>query len=183
MRNRATAICLDKVWSYISSWGRPRGLPLCNTESFSSGMFLFPIFYMYLHSTVSPLAACGDASYEGGCICYGTHFKQKGKRRARSSAAMKEMVSSQDFGLLSLFDGVGGARRAIELLYTPIVLFIAVEMCAMRHMVVLVARPLCHVAKDVCDVDEAMMRNWSEEHPRIRHLLAGRAFPAETFQA
>ena len=104
-------------------------------------------------------------------------YQSQGPTGARNLGEVKELISSQEFGVLSLFDGVGGLRRAIELLDMPVALFIGVEMCDMRRRVVKSTWPHSTAVRDVCDVDEALVRKWASLYPRIRHLLAGGGLP------
>ena len=85
-------------------------------------------------------------------------MSRKGIRKARNCGAVKEFISSRELGLLSLFDGVGGLRRAIELLDMPVGLFIGVEMCDMRRPVVKTTWPHSYAVRVVCDVNEEMVK-------------------------
>ena len=179
MRNRACAVALDGIWRAIAHWERPQPLTLEVAVELLQVLCLAPLGYTDMRLRVDPWPSCSDASYHGGACCISTSLTQKGKRRAQAVRVPAELVSSSEFALVSLFDGIGGARRSMEMLRLPVGVFIAVEQCPQRRRVCRNAYPHVVEYADVAHVTAAMVRTWANKYPRVRHVACGGGFPCQ----
>ena len=123
------------------------------------------------------MPSCSDASYAGGGCCIATGLAERGRRRARATKPTQELLSATEFGTLSRFDGVGGARRVFESLKLPVAAFMGVELCERRRRVCRNAWPHMEECINVEHVTESLIKKWAAEYPRLRHLLCVGGFP------
>ena len=173
LRNRATMVSLDNTWRWISLWRGRAPLPAGVVAEFLSAMCLLPLCVTDLRRTVSSHPACTDASYGGGGACVGSRLTCSGVRRARRLRSPAEQRSGSEFGIISLFDGVGGARRACELLDTPVGMFVSVELEPRRRRVVKAHWPHAVHFEDVTKIGLEEIRVLRRQFPRIKAILAG----------
>ena len=135
LRNRCTNFCFDNIWRAISTWERRGPVPKQVVSEFLTLLCVLPLCYSDLRLQVSAMPSCTDASYGGGGACVATNLSKSGERKARRLHAPREHRSGSELGIFSMFDGVGGARRAMELLDLPVALFVSVELDKRRQRV------------------------------------------------
>ena len=177
LRNRATMISLDNTWRWIASWQGRRPVPAEVASEFLSVMCLLPLCVTDLRRSVSGVPAATDASYGGGGACIGTRLTASGMRRSRRLRSPVEQVSGTELGIFSLFDGIGGARRACELLDMPVGMFVSVEIEPRRQRVCKSHWPHVIHYSDVTKITAKEIRSLRRRFPRVKVLIAGGGFP------
>ena len=123
---------------------------------------LLPLYRHDFRATIDPLVTVGDASERGGCLC-SSALSDEGLAAAR---AIEEVIpeetekqildASDDLCLLALFDGIGGQRRALDLIWVSPALDVAAECLAPAIRVVKRAWP------DVIQIDD--VKEITSEH-------------------
>ncbi|CAK0819392.1 unnamed protein product, partial [Prorocentrum cordatum] len=81
----------------------------------------------YQRTPVSGLVTVSDASVQRGAVCRGVRLRPEGAAAARAARKRQLTSFSDEAVLVSLFDVVGGARRALDLLGFIPALFVASE--------------------------------------------------------
>ena len=107
----------------------------------------------------------------------GVALPPRGRRKARRLREPEEHVAASELGLLFLFCGIGGLRRALKLLDVPVAVFISVELEGDRRRVCKAAYPHFVHRSDVTKVDKADIIEWRARFPRLRVLVTGGGFP------
>ena len=79
--------------------------------------------------------------------------------------------------VISAFNGIGGCFRAYDLIGVRPVALISIEIDPAAKRVVRVTWPHCLEVGDVCDVDLAMIRGWSNMFPRLEEVHIWGGFP------
>ena len=147
------------------------------TVELLSALCLLPLCYSDLRLQVCSLPSCTDASYKGGGSCVGVALTPRGRRKAQRLREPQEHVASSELGLLSLFCGIGGLRRAFELLDVPVAAFISVELEGDRMRVCKAAYPHVVHRADVTQIGKADILEWRARFPGHRVLVTGGGFP------
>jgi hypothetical protein len=95
--------------------------------------------------------------------------------------AEEELVRSaaDEVALLALFDGIGGQRRAFDLLGIAPSLFISVECLPAAVRVVRRAWPDAVQLEKVQDITAGHFESWRVKRPRLRKLLISAGFPCQ----
>ena len=101
----------------------------------------------------------------------------QGRRKACRLREPTEHSAASELGLLSLFCGIGGLRRAFELLDVPVAVFVSVELEEDRRRVCKGAYPHVVHRSDVTKVDKSDILEWRARFPHLRVLVTGGGFP------
>ena len=88
-----------------------------------------------------------------------------------------EQRSASELGIVSLFNGIGGLRRAFEMLEMPVRMYVSVELEANRRRVCKVAYPHVRHYKDVRAIGRKEVEEWRDSFPSVRVVIAGGRFP------
>ena len=77
---------------------------------------LMPVVFCNLRARLDGRVTASDASETGGAFSMSLGLTERGRLHANTCARHAEHPSSEQLALFSCYDGIGGARRAIELL-------------------------------------------------------------------
>ena len=91
-------------------------MPRAVREELVSALCFLPVMRTDLRVPCSGLVTASDASLVGGAVCQAISLTSEGHRRALRAGSAHSSSSADELALLSLFDGIGGARRALDLL-------------------------------------------------------------------
>jgi hypothetical protein len=86
-----------------------------------------PLLFMDLRCAVTDVVSCSDASETGGGVCVSKGLTDAGERTAHAYSRTRRASTPDAVGLIELCGGIGGARRALELLGVKPSFFISVE--------------------------------------------------------
>ena len=78
---------------------------------------------------------------------------------------------------MSLFDGIGGLRRAFDMLEMPVKMCVSVELESSRRRVCKAAYPHMQHYADVRAIGRKEVEEWRDSFPSIRVVIAGGGFP------
>jgi hypothetical protein len=120
---------LARVWPVLRRWGQQLEVPRDVDEDLLVGVALLPMMYMDFRLPVSSQVTCSDASPTGCGVMASKCVTVKGQELA---CQLKEHRLGGDHRsrcllVISLFDGIGGARRSLEVAGVPVYGCIAAE--------------------------------------------------------
>ena len=113
---RALMVILDHVWDVTTEKATALERAFLIREEFVGALLSLPLLYMDLRTATDPLVTCSDASEEGGGVCYARRITMQGFARVGLAKRATRGGRTSKLGLLELFSGISGGRRALELL-------------------------------------------------------------------
>ena len=114
--------------SHALAAGRPRGERwLLPAEELLGLLLVLPLVYFDFRAGVSPVVSCSDASEQGGGVCVARALSAVGREAALRRLRPLANLFRGRVGLWESFAGIGGARRAFELLGIHPAFYVAVE--------------------------------------------------------
>ncbi|CAK0792825.1 unnamed protein product, partial [Prorocentrum cordatum] len=124
---REAMMCFTHLWRFLVKMRGDAKLPRRVREELVSALTLLPLLRCDLRVPISGLVTVSDASMQRGAVCRAVRLRPGGVAAAR--AASRRLVTDfrDEVVLLSLFDGIGGARRALDLLGLTPALFVSAE--------------------------------------------------------
>ena len=171
------------VWTYIS---RPRLrkslLPSVRRELFNS-LLLLPLLKQDLTAEVADMITCSDASQKGGASAVGTALTQEGINFLASTTDPVHAPQREPILVISLFNGIGGAFRAYDLLG------IAVEGAVYSEINKAACRttdrrwPHARNLGDIRTIDEAMIRTLAIRYATCTRIDVWCGFPCVDLSA
>ena len=117
-----------------------------------------------------------DASERGGAVCVSKGLTWSGKSYSSLLQARSSPLEP-NFLVISLFNGIGGAFRAYDLLGIHPLGLVAAECHKPANRVTLRAWPRCLVVDDVNLVDKAMVLSWLMLYPMVNEVHVWGGFP------
>lgn len=123
---RPTMGALGHFWKWLLR-GRPGPLPLRVVQEFLTCMMHCPLYVADLRLRVDGEVTVSDASMTGGGMCRSTGLTSVGESAARAPSRRSSHAAAGSFVLVSAFEGIGGARRAWDLLNLPVALHLSYE--------------------------------------------------------
>lgn len=141
---------------------------------------LLPLMWTSQRSVLNATAYATDASPDGGGACQTTSLSPRGRAKLHlmcSEAQGQEGGACDSVLLIEMFGGMGGLRRAVELLGVlpqGIILVDSDPLCiklAKRHCAYVIT------VDNINKVDKAMIRSWRAQFPRANMVLVGGGWP------
>ena len=174
---REASSYLSKVWSLISKMSNWSYfiLPLSVRREFISCLALLPLLQFNLRAALDPMVTVSDASETGGGACASISLTQEGIQAFTREINRIPAAGRDEVGLISLFDGIGGARQAFNLLGLEVAAFASSEVCPHACRVVRSAWPDVQEWGDIRDVDKSTVLSFlrSALHLKIIFIIAG----------
>ena len=116
MLHRRETLCIFRTfWEYVSVGGRSAVPPAVECELIEA-LCLMPLMLCDYRLVISPLATCSDASEGGSGACRSTGLSPLGLKQLNELASGVPMVNGDKVGIIEPGGGLGGLRRAIEVL-------------------------------------------------------------------
>lgn len=113
---RPTMAVFSRTWEYIvHPQRRIRLLPMVRRELFNS-LLLLPLMRHDLRAPVAEEVTCSDASLTGGASAVARELTTEGRNYLSSALALESPPEKVKVLVISLFNGIGGAFRAYDLL-------------------------------------------------------------------
>ena len=141
---RRVGFCwLQESWRLTSRWpSRPRPWHPVLRRELASCLAILPLLWCNLRLPVDSMLTVSDASLTGGAMCASTRLTEEGQAAAEALAdGVEDSILADDLLVISLFDGIGGLRRALDLLRLRPALTLASETNAEARRVVTYAWP------------------------------------------
>ena len=179
---------LDECWSCLVELGRqdPSGtamfpIPTEVKKELWLSLSLAPLAYICFGAKFSEVVTCSDASEHGGGVCQSVGLTPMGQQAAFKTVRGEQPDLLGDDGVLviSLFDGIGACRVALELIEANVCGYIAVECAAPARRVVERAFPSVLFEDDVTQISEANVLNWARRFQRAKVVLVSAGPPCQ----
>ena len=163
---------LNEVWPFVlrfSDETKSLYIPLVVREELWVAFFMSCLAYIDFRLPVDGVVTASDASESGGGLCCSQGLTEFGAQAAASLVRGNEYEEFQGGGLLavSLFDGVGSLRVALDSLGVGVLGFVAVEKNPQARRVVETAFLSVKHIQDVGDVDREAVQRWAAEFPTV----------------
>ena len=169
---------LQQTWKFISSSGAITSSLRCAVKAeFLALVCMAPVLHCNLGASISEHLICTDASEKAGSIEVAHELTAEGRDFLGGVESKKADIKDTpaELLLISLFNGIGGAFRAYDLLGVEPAGRIAVELDDAANRVTTRRWPGVTLVKDVRSIDRAMVRQWSLKYLKVAeiHLWAG----------
>ena len=174
LREESSFLC--GVWpliSKMSNWSYFE-LPLSVRREFVSCLALLLLLQFNLRAPLDPMVTVSDASETGGGACASTGLTPEGRQAFISEISRDPAAGRDEVELISLFDGIGGARQAFNLLGTEVAAF-ASEICPHASRVVRSDWPDVQEWGDIRTVNKSTVVSFlrSALHSKVIFIVAG----------
>lgn len=177
---RPLACCFDEIYRSINMHSHTRGLPLTALDELLMLMGLLPQHWMDQKLEISGTCYATDASEDGGGACASIGLSARGKAKCRLACCEsqdQEGGAADPIVLIEAFGGIGGLRKAIELLgiMPQGIIFIDSDPLCQK-----LAKKHCafvQVVDDIKKVDKNMILGWRRLFPRAQQVLLGGGWP------
>ncbi len=173
---RRPGMCLlENTWKYISSKSFSAGLVYAVKRELLDCILATPLLHTNLRAGVSERITASDASQVGGAVGIARELTPVGADFFKSSITGSHGLKRIPCVIISLFNGVGGAFRAYDLLGLVPLALISFEIHPPANRVVSRRWPHAILLGDVKELDASMIRAWLIEYPEVEefHLWAG----------
>ena len=181
---RRAAMCrLNEIWAFVGEKAGKSSRPFAVRRELLGLCLMAPLLHSYLAADISSVTSASDASMTGGAVGISRSLTTAGENFVRGARLANQDVKKIPVLVVSLFNGVGGAFRCYDILGVQPAGGIAVEIHGPSNRVTSRRWPYVKIVKDVCLVDELMVKEWHLEHCDIEeiHLWAG--FPCVDLSA
>ena len=132
---------------------------------------LLPMTSVNLRSPVEPRLTASDASGLGGGVCVSAGLSTEGVAAAKRCLAGDLGTGRDHVGLLSLCDGIGGARRALELLNVEVCGYASCEHGEAARRIVKVAWPDVVDLGPLTEISSQSLQRWRSSMVHLRVLI------------
>ena len=168
-------------WKYISSKSFSAGLVYAVKRELLDCILATPLLHTNLRAGVSEYITASDASQVGGAVGIARELTPVGADFFKSSITGSHGLKRIPCVIISLFNGIGGAFRAYDLLGLVPLALISFEIHPPANRVVSRRWPHAILLGDVKELDASTIRAWLIEYPEVEefHLWAG--FPCGSF--
>ena len=142
---------------------------------------LTPLAFMDFRTLISESVTASDASTSGGGLCVSKELSPYGAAAARAQTR-GDILSQDDVEpilVVSLFDGVGALRVAVDALRVPVAGYVSAEISESARRVVESWFPEVRHIADVQDIDENEVSSWSLLYPGVSAVLLGAGPPCQ----
>lgn len=113
---RPTMSVFTNVWTYIAKPGLRRKLLPHVRRELLNALLLFPIIKQDLTAEVADFVTCSDASQKGGASAIARELTPEGQAFLNRVSDPLHLPRKERILVVSLFNGIGGAFRAYDLL-------------------------------------------------------------------
>ena len=172
---RAGMVGLSDIWKFIHDVGHPLELPYKVRRELLHMCLLVPLFHTFLGAKVDTAVSASDASMRGGAVGLSQELSLEGKDFVLSSTAAEQSRGTIPVLVVSLFNGIGGAFRAYDVLGVCPEGLIAVDKLPAANRVTSRRWPHAIIVDDVRKIDYDMVFSWQLKFPTVEevHLWAG----------
>ena len=176
--------CLNEVWSFIGRFKHDRKfLPLPHKvrEELWAAFFLSMASFIDFRLPSDGIVTASDASQAGGGLCCSTGLTTFGLKASASAVRGDHFESFEEGGLLivSVFDGIGSLRIALDALGAEVAGYVSVESNPAARRVVESAFPGVISLSDIREVSKEVIHRWAAAFPKVKGVLLGGGPPCQ----
>ena len=142
---------------------------------------LIPLAYMDFRTPISEKVTASDASTTGGGLCVSRQLSPYGVAASMASCR-GDLISQDEVGsilVVSLFDGIGALRVAVDSLQVPVAGYVSAEISPEARRVVESWFPEVIAIEDVQCIDEHEVSSWCLRFPGVCAVLLGAGPPCQ----
>ena len=176
--------CLNEVWGFIGRFKNDRKfLPLPHKvrEELWAAFFLSMTSFMNFRLPTDAIVTASDASQVGGGLCCSTGLTSFGLKASEAQVRGERFEDFEEGGLLvvSVFDGIGSLRIALDAIGVEVAGYVSVESCPAARRVVESAFPMAISLADIREVSQEVVKQWAAAFPKVRGVLLGGGPPCQ----
>eukprot|EP00973_Karenia_brevis_P081473 11294251-Karenia_brevis.AAC.1 len=169
---RPCFLALDEIWHVIGHWpGDACRLKPLLLDELLSCLCILPLARTELRLPFHPVVTVSDASLKGYAVCAGHGLSADGLRLAENLVHGESVLVCEELLLFSLFDGIGSARRALEMLKIKPGAYVTSDIKPSACRVVRYAWPDSIELGDVLCIDQAAVLNLRVRFARVKYIL------------
>ena len=177
---------LNAVWRQVTELGAlgplvRRPLPVEVALELARFVTLTPLAYMDFRLATSELVTASDASTTGGGLCVTRELSPFGVAacQAECRGDVVEPEAMDQVLVVSLFDGIGALRVALDALRVPVGGYVSVEISPEANRVVESYFPDVVCVSDVADVTDECVLEWRLRFANVGLILLGAGPPCQ----
>ena len=175
---RPTMSIFNEIWAFVSSTKRcSPGTLMKVRQELLQAIFLSPIMHSYLGAKVTDTITASDASGTGGAIGIGTELTPQGKDFTAAFRQQENRAGTIPVLVLSLFNGIGGAFRAYDVVGVAPVGRIAFDVNPHGNRVTIRHWPNCEIHQDVRSITPQLVQGWAHKYVTIEEIHIWGGFP------
>eukprot|EP00973_Karenia_brevis_P057836 8051503-Karenia_brevis.AAC.1 len=155
----------------MARWKGMRPIPNRVRDELMCALMLIPLMRCDARVPVSGLVTCSDASLSGGAVSKSVRLSHIGMECLANARKDVSFRSMDEVVLISLFDGIGGALRALDLAGVSVQTVATSETNADAARVTKYAWP--HVIEwgDITKIGAEEILGLKQKAPNARHVL------------
>ena len=174
---RAGMSCLDEIWKYVGGNTRRRADLRVVRRELLTCMSLCPLLVTNLAAKVANFVTASDASSTGGAVAISRSLTTSGADFVRSSLLAESEVVQAPVLVISLFNGIGGALRAYDVLGIQVAAAIVCDTCKEANRITMRRWPFAELINDVHEIDLDLVKTWFLKYTHIREIHVWGGFP------
>ena len=185
MYQRPMMSCLNRIWTFITNFSEGRSaslqIPKAVKREVSTFICLLPLARIGFRSEWSSLASASDASEQGGGITVSSSLTGLGVAASTKSVRGNRQTISELQGVLvvSLFDGIGSLRVALDVLGVNVCGYVSIEQDQSCRRVLDSFFPSALHLEKVENVSHREVREWATLFSRTSMVLVGGGPPCQ----
>ena len=180
---RETSMAFSALWRSLVKWRGEQPLPRAVRDELVSALCLLPVMRTDLRVPCSGLVSASDASLAGGAVCHAISVTPEGRRCAKRAVAAHSSCTVDELVLIGLFDGIGGARRALDLLGIAVAVYASSETDAEARRVCRYAWPDVLELGDVTAIGKEAIQKLGRMAPHATTVLITAGSPCQDVSA
>ncbi|CAK0795565.1 unnamed protein product [Prorocentrum cordatum] len=134
-----------------------------------------------LRLEVDPLVTASDASEAAGAVVYGYALSDRGRALAERRQRPANAACEEETALVTVFDGIGGGRRAFDILGLVPAVHLSFEVDPTAVRVARRSYPSTQHLGDVTEADPAALAALLRARGRVSRVLVVGGFPCQVF--
>ena len=174
---RAAMGVLSRSWEAVEGpWtDRVKRRALC--KELQMLLCLAPLLQTDLRCEYDETVSCSDASESGGAAALSMGLSWSGRSLVRAVRDPSRSAIPCPILVVSAFNGVGGAFRIYDILGVRVLGKIAIEIAKDANRTTRCAWPDVEEFHNIEDVDQAQVRRWANQFPRVLEVHLWGGFP------
>ena len=181
---KSTTCCsFSALWSQLGRWPRAQRFPDSSAGELLCCIALLPKMMVVLSVPCSGIVTCSDASLTGGAVCSSRGVTPAGMKAVTRWLGRGITPGDEKAGLLAIFDGIGGARRALELIGCGVAIYMSSKVDPPEMRMVHYARPTRFDMGPVQTITGKRVEQLLHAYTRVRRLYEVARFPCKGFSS
>ena len=177
---RPLGCCFDELFAAMNRPGRGETLQTAAIEELYLLCGLLPLHWLDLRSKLNPTVYATDASLEGGGPCASTQLSVRGRAKCHLLCAESDGLeggAADSLLLIEAFGGIGGLRKALELIGVLPQGIIMIDSDPIRAKLAKRHCAYVIVIDNIKKVTKEMVKQWRVQFARSRRVLLGGGWP------